>query len=230
MMWRRLLIVDLVIVAALVAGGLRVRQSWAAFEQSHRVESVRPEKENLLRVPAPTVAAAPQDWTEISVKNPFSFDRNDISIVAPKQAIATTPKPVLFGTMSIGSDKVAMLAPAFSANRTSRPVKVGESLDEWQVVEIRDTSVIVSAANGVRETIILNDPKTQVSRSSERTGGGSASGPAAVSVVNPSTSAPTGPATTSTQAPQTAPPPQSTSGQPTGEILMTPFGPVPRTR
>ncbi len=226
MMWRRLLILDFVLVAALVAGILQVRHNWQEFIESHRVESVRPEKETVLTVPGSmTLAPTPQDWTEISAKYPFSFDRNDISVVAPKQAVMVTPKPILLGTMSIGSEKIAMLAPALTGNRTSQPVKVGESLDDWQVVEIRDTSVVVTATNGVRETIILNDPKTQASRSSERTG---AAAPAPVNVVSPSATA--APVATSTQAPQTAAPSPGGTGQPTGEILQTPFGPVPRTR
>src|SRR5207302_5234563 len=105
---------------------------------------------------ASVTAVAPQDWTEISVKDPFSFDRNDVSYVAPKQTLPTQPKPVLFGTMSIGNEWIAMLAPAQSGTRTSRPVKVGESVDDWQVVEIRDKSVLVTGPTGLRETLVMN--------------------------------------------------------------------------
>src|SRR6185503_11747124 len=106
--------------------------------------------------------------TDISVKDPFSFDRNDVSIVAPKQEAAAKPKPVLYGVMSVGSEWIAMMGPSQSGSRGSRPVRVGESLDNWQIVEIQPKSVIVTAANGTRETVIMNDPTAQVARSSER--------------------------------------------------------------
>src|SRR5262249_14163892 len=123
-------------------------------------------------LPTTTVAAtSPQDWTEISVNNPFSFDRNDTAIVAPVQAAPNTPKPVLFGIMSIGSEKIAMLSPGQSG-RASRQVKIGESVDNWEVLEIGDKSVVVTAPNGTRQTVIMNDPTAQVARSMERTGNG----------------------------------------------------------
>jgi len=106
MNWRRLLVLDLVLALGLVAGILQLRQTWLEFESGHRVESVKPEPEPARTLP-PTggLVSASEDWTEISVKNPFSFDRNDVAIVAPKpQNVAATPaepKPVLFGTMSL---------------------------------------------------------------------------------------------------------------------------------
>jgi hypothetical protein len=229
MMWRRLLILDLVLVAVFVAGALRVRQSWNEFDAGHRVETIQPESEPVRAVPgASMVAVTPEDWTDASVKNPFSFDRNDISILAPAQAPPTQPKPVLYGTMSIGSERIAMLAPGQSGNRASRPVKVGESLDNyWQVVEIQDKAVIVTAANGVRETININEQRARVY---ERTGNSGTAPP--LNVVN-TTAAPPQAATVNSQAPTpsaTPPAPASSTGQPTGEMLLTPFGPVPRTR
>src|SRR5262245_38388716 len=137
MMWRRLLILDLVLLAVLVTGVVQVRGSWQAFHSAHRVEAVQAESEPVRTLSNTGLAAAtPQDWTEISVKNPFSFDRNDIAIVAPAQAAVATPKPVLFGIMAVGAEKIAMLSPARSG-RASRPLKIGESVDDnWKVVEI----------------------------------------------------------------------------------------------
>lgn len=225
MMWRRLLILDLVLVAVLVAGTLRVRRSWQEFEGAHRVAAVQPDREPVPALSGSAlVTAAAQDWTDISVKNPFSFDRNDIAIVAPTQATPTTPKPVLFGVMSIGNEKIAMLSPGQSG-RASRPVKVGESVDSWQVVEIADKSVVVTAENGTRQTIIMNDPTAQVARSIERTGTGQPSlgmvisAPSAVSNSTANTPASTAPA---------AQPGNAAPSNP--DILVTPFGNVTRTK
>jgi hypothetical protein len=225
-MWRRILVLDLALAGLLVFGVVQVRKSWQEFEASHRIESVRPEKE-AARSLANTTAAArtPEDWTDISVKNPFSFDRNDVAIVAAKQALPVMPKPVLFGTMSIGKEWIAMMGPAQSGGRASRPIKIGESLDNWQVVEIRDKSAVVAGANGARETIIMNDPTAQAPRSAERTPTG---GQAQVTVVNPTPTAP--PPTTTSSAPAAPAAQPSPANQPADDILLTPFGPVKRTR
>ena len=229
MTWRRLLILDLALLAVLVAGAVRVRRSWQEFQRTHRVELVRADADPIRTIAGPVaVVAASEDWTEISVKNPFSFDRNDVPIVAPTQAAPVTGKPVLFGVMSVGSEKIAMLGPAQSG-RASRPVKVGDSVDNWQVAEIGDRSVVVTAANGMRQTVIMNDPTVQQARSMERTGTGA---PSVGSVVNaPASGAPAAATTNSANSAASAPTAQQPN-QPASndEILITPFGPVKRTK
>ena len=170
MSWRRLLLLDVVLVAALIYGFVRVRQSWMNFDSTHRVDAVRAEKDPVRNFPAiASLNGTVEDWTEISTKDPFSFDRNDVPIVAPKLASPTQPKPILFGTMAIGNDWIAMLAPGQGGNRVSQSVKVGQSVGDWQVVEIRDKSVVVSGENGVRQTIDIAEATAQ-GRTYERTG------------------------------------------------------------
>ena len=228
MNWRRFLLLDLVLVAILVAGILRVRSSWKEFERSHRVESIQPEAEPVRTLPGTTTSTpTPGDWTEIAVKNPFSFDRSDISIVAPIQATPVRPKPVLFGIMSIGKERIAFMAPGQTGARTSKPVKLGESVDSWELVEIQDKSVVVTGATGARETIVMNDPTAQVARAYERTGNGGSAPP--TNVLSKETAPPSGAATNTSTPPtagqQTAAPPPTED-----EWLITPFGKVRRTR
>jgi hypothetical protein len=228
MIWRRLLILDLMLVAALAAGIIRIRKSWLEFDASHQPSRVQAENEPAQPLP-PAVAAAPQleDWTDISAKNPFSFDRNDVSIIAPKEAIQAKPKPALFGIMSLGGDKIAMLGPG-QGSRASRPVKVGETLEGWEVVEINDKSVIVASADGFRQTIIMNDPSAQIPRSYERTLAANGQGPAPQVIQPPQTTAPTPPPTAAAPA---APQPSAVApgaGQKCGEAMTTPFGVVIR--
>jgi hypothetical protein len=228
-MWRRFLIVELVLTAGLIYGGLQLRQSWWAFDASHQVQSIAPEKEPARTLPQVNkLAGKVEDWTEISVKDPFSFDRNDVAIVAPKQAVPAQPKPLLFGTMSIGNEWIAMLAPAQGTNRSSQPVKIGQSIgDYWQLVEIHENSVVVASDNGVRQTVILNDPAAQVPRSYERTVTGSAPPPTLTPVANPGIA----PSPQQTVATPSAPPQVPAAGgeQPKPRILNTPFGPIIRT-
>ncbi len=228
MTWRRLLLLDVALVAALIYGFVRVRQSWVNFESNHRVDAVRAEKEPARNLPAiASFNGTIEDWTEISTKDPFSFDRNDVPIVAPKLPSPTQPKPILFGTMSIGNDWIAMLAPAQGGNRVSQSVKVGQSVGEWQVVEIRDKSVVVSGENGVRQTIDIAEATAQ-GRTYERTGSAAPSAPP-VTVVTPTASAPqTAPVNGPPGSPNPAATPASAE-QPKPRILITPFGPIIRT-
>jgi hypothetical protein len=227
-MWRRLLVVELVLAVALTYGGFRVRESWRTFDVNHQVQSIAPEKEPARTLPQVNrLPGKPEDWTEISVKDPFSFDRNDVAIVAPKQALPTQPKPVLYGTMSIGNEWIAMLAPAQGTNRAS-PVKIGQSInDYWQLVEIHENSVVVATENGVRQTVVLNDPAAQVPRTYERTLSGSAAPPPVLPVVNPGTAPSPQQTAVAPTAPQQASP--AAGEQPKPRILNTPFGPIIRT-
>jgi len=222
MSWRRLLVLDVTLAIGLVAGILQVRRIWFEFEAGHRVESVKPEAEPARTLPSTAVPAAmPEDWTEISVKNPFSFDRNDVAIVAPKQtapAAPVEPKPVLFGTLSLGKEWVAMLAPGPSGNRGSRPMRIGESISGWELVEIHEKSVVVTA-NGLRETVPMND----LPRVYDRT----ASAPIAPPPAVPNTPAPV--ASAPAQPPAAAPIAAPTSQQPKQRLVHTPFGDVMMT-
>ena len=217
-MWQRLLVINLLLAGLLAAGVLKVRRNWREFETSHRVEAIQAEPEAARTIPAISEALArPDDWTEIPTKNLFSFDRNDIAIVAPKDVQQAGPKPLLFGTMSIGNESVAMLAPA--QGRQSTAMKIGESINNWQLVEIQKDSVVM-AANGVRTTIGLNDAPRDHTRT------GAASGPsAAVTIVSAPSASAASSGTTPPPLPST-PPPNPTPGQGKGHWMYTPFGNV----
>jgi len=44
MMWRRIFLLDLVLVVALVAGVLQVRRRWIEFDAGHHIEAVSTRK------------------------------------------------------------------------------------------------------------------------------------------------------------------------------------------
>jgi hypothetical protein len=155
----------------------------------------------------------------VPTKNPFSFDRSDIAVVAPKETLPVGPKPLLFGIMSIGNESIAMLSPAQSGTRQSRAMKVGESMDNWELVEIQKDSVIMTAA-GARATVILNDPAARTARELSRTG--TSTTPAQSVIVNAPVDAPAQPAAASLPPPP--PPPSSQPGQGKGHWMYTPFG------
>ncbi|HYR89050.1 MAG TPA: hypothetical protein VE422_33555 [Terriglobia bacterium] len=218
---RRLLILNLVLVAVLVAAAVRFHNSWIMFRATHEAGAIQPQAESLPRIVSTAVpnSAAPADWTDIPSRNPFSFDRTDIAILEPKAPPAPPPvplgpKPILFGTVNLGKDNTAVVAPGQPAgNRNSKSMKVGEVIDGWKIVEISDKSIVIEA-NSVKETVIMNDPSALVQRDHTRT---LASAPAVnVLPVTPAAAAP--PPSTATSQPGAAQPQRRRVTQ------VTPFG------
>lgn len=228
-MIRRLIILDSALVVLLAFGAAKLRQDWLAFGPAHQVSAIQPKSENLPSLPA-AAAAAPvsADWTEIPTLNPFSFDRNDIAILAPppEPSKPVGPKPVLFGTMLLGQGWTAMLASGQPQNRNSRPFRVGENIDGWTIVEIAEKSVVVEV-NSSRETLTTNDWMTlQIPRDSTKTLA-SAPPPVTQSVSQPIVSS-SAPATPRSPAPDASPASSGKAGTPCVTQLKTPFGIVTR--
>jgi hypothetical protein len=224
-MFRRLMLLNVVLFGVLALGVIRLRHDVQAFSASHSVDQIQPESDKPLPKPiAPTAASARQDWPDIAAHNPFSFDRNDVAIVvtppAPQQP--KRPKPVLFGTMVIGKDLIALLAPADSTAQSSRPVRTGETFDGWTIIEIQDQTVTV-AAGDVKESLILADPAARGFRDyNGRTGSSALAAPPVVTVAPV-----TAPVTTAPAAAPNSFAPQTTTVSPTGKkqiLVHTPFG------
>ena len=168
-MKRELIVINIVLVAALIGAGFELRAGWLDFEATHDASRIQ-FAGDLLGAPSPTdeEPASVQDWTPIVDQNLFSFDRNDLAIETAEGLVAAGPRPFLFGTMSLGDQPMAMLATGGPGNRAYRPVRVGEVIDGWELVEILDKSVRVRSG-GVEETVIMNDPTAQVRRDRSRT-------------------------------------------------------------
>jgi len=203
---RRLLILDAGLVVLLVIGGMKLRKDWLAFAPTHDLSAIQPKPLAFPSLPMTIVATVgtSADWTEIPSKDPFSFDRNDIDIpavVVEAPAKPVGPKPILFATIIIGSDRHAFVAQGVPGNRNSRDMKIGETVDGWTIVDIARNSIEVES-NGSRQTVIMNDPSAGVSRDVSRT-----------NVV---------PATTSSAQPSVPAQPQGQRGG--GHYEPTPFG------
>jgi hypothetical protein len=215
---RRLLILNSVLVAVLIAAAVRFHNDWMNFEATHQPGAIQPGNETMPRLASMPAAAAtlPEEWSDISSRNPFSFDRTDTSIlepVAPPKPPAA--KPILFGTMSLGAEPLAMVASGQTpGNRSYKPMKVGEVIDGWTIRQILDKSIVVEA-NQIEESVLMNDPSAQIQREYTRTG------PAATPPV--ATNQPQPPAAS----PLTLPPPAQSSPTPPRRrriLQQTPFG------
>ena len=224
----RLWIVNLALLAVLIAAAVRFHNDWVMFTATHQAGAVEPDRDKSARaLPAvPATSPAPPSWTDIPSHNPFSFDRTDIAILEPKAPpappapkIALGPKPVLFGTMSLGKDIMAMIGPGKPGNRDYKPMKVGEIIDGWTVVSIAEKSVVVKG-NDIEETIAMNDPTAQVPRDHSRT-----IEPAPTpAVTSPGGSPPAMPAVSPQPQPASRGQPPQQPGQRRRTTQITPFG------
>ena len=165
-MLRRLIVLDVALVALLVMGGMKVKKDWKAFWPAHDVAAIQPKPHTYPPIAAsgPSVASAVVDWTEIPTRDPFSFDRNDVDIVIAVPVEAPPPKPqgpkpILFGTFTLGNESTALVAAGTPGNKNlnSKPMKVGESIDGWTILSIGPKSMQVESG-ATKLTVITNDP------------------------------------------------------------------------
>jgi len=223
-MLRRFVLFNLLLIAVLAAAVWRLRHNVTAFSNGHQVSGIRPETEKPLPKASEVMALpAKQDWTDIATRNPFSFDRNDVTLtVTPAGAQQPRkPKPFLFGVIMLGADRIAMLAPGDGPSRTSRPVRVGETIDGWVLDEIQEKSVTVRWEE-VKESVIMNDPTAQPARDYSKTGGTTTTTLTNTIVSAPPT-APPKPAEAPTETSANAHPPITVNGR--RQIWVnTPFG------
>jgi hypothetical protein len=192
-MIRRLIILNLGLLTLLALGGVKIRRDWKAFGPAHDVSQIQPKPQTFPPLAAGGASGSTDaDWTEIPSKDPFSFDRNDVDIVvaeAPPKPIG--PKPFLAGTVIIGKDRWALVAPPLGRN--TLPAKVGQTVGDWTIVEILEKSIEIES-NGTRQSVIINDPTANVPRADGRTqAGGTVSqatqAPAPQNTTTPSTPA-----------------------------------------
>jgi hypothetical protein len=213
---RRILLLNAVLIVFVVQGIRTTRREWYAFEAKHQPALVQAGAEKIPGVASTTGGNAPpsEDWIEISSRNPFSFDRNDI--VPPKveeaKAPDAGPKPVLFGTAFLGAQPVAMIGSGRNPSRAFRAMKVGETIEGWAIEKI-DKKTVTVLAGEQREVLIMDDPTAAVPRDSAKTAGA----PAPVAPVN--TTAPAPPSNA-----QAAPSNPASSSAPPPGVIATPFG------
>jgi hypothetical protein len=124
-MIRRLLVLNLVLVAVLIAMAVRFYDDWINFEATHQIAAIQANPEAVQKIAAAATGSAgtPEDWTDIPSHNPFSFDRTDIPILEP--AAPPKPpgtKPILFGTIGLGKELLAMVASGLPGNRNYKPM------------------------------------------------------------------------------------------------------------
>lgn len=186
---KRELIVINVILAFLVVGVIaNIWKEWVGFKSVHSAENVQFDGEALrISEAAVDMNLLIQDWTAIAEQNLFSFDRNDLAIEPVGAPSAAGPRPFLFGTISLGTESMAMLATGNQGNRDYRPVRLGQSIDGWELIEILEKSVRIRSGN-VEATVSMNDPTARMPRNQLRTIARSGGAPTVSTIHAPSSS------------------------------------------
>ena len=168
-MKRELIIINMVLALTVIGATVKLHREWVEFETTHSPAGIQFAGEALgVSDEAGRTAKPIQDLTAIAEQNLFSFDRNDLAIETSEGPVAAGPRPFLFGTVSLGSEAIAMLAIGEAGNRAYRPVRIGEVIDGWELIEILDKMVRIRSG-GLETTVIMNDPTAQIPRDRSRT-------------------------------------------------------------
>lgn len=137
-MKRKLIFLNLALIAGIAAGAWQVRQRWRAAEAreqavlAKRLRPAPPPPREKLR-PAEPVTAAP--YLEIAQKTLFSKDRNPNVVIEKKPEPPPKPMPplpALYGVMTLPDGPTAIMAEKPSvAHRGIRP---GEKIGDFKLV------------------------------------------------------------------------------------------------
>jgi hypothetical protein len=149
---RKLLLLNLALLAAAALAGWRLRVAWQAAQERERALATRAVKPLPAPVFAPLPAAEPVEavgYADIAQKMLFSKDRNPVVVVetpAPPPPKPMPPLPVLFGVMNIDGPTAILAEKAGAPHHEVRP---GEPIGPFKLVAV-DTQQIVLEWDGKR--------------------------------------------------------------------------------
>ena len=140
-MKRKLLVLDLVFMAAIGAATWRLRQDWLAArarEQKLAGQTARPastpQAVNIGSPPHPVTATG---YADIAEKMLFSKDRNPTVIVEPPPAPPVKPMPplpVLYGVMNLVDGTTAIMGERMGAKHQG--IRLGQKVGEFTLVAV----------------------------------------------------------------------------------------------
>lgn len=190
-MKRKLIWLNVVLVAAIAATAWRVRDEWTAQqarEQAIRTARVPPSKVALPVIPPPPSGVTAASYGEIANKMLFSRERNptvvvEVPIQPPPKPMP--PLPVLHGVLGLPSGTVALMS--VDAKSPGKAVKEGEKIGEFELTNVsrdeislkwEDKTVTRSVSEMIYQAIEKAPPSQQLA--SAAAPGAGAPAPAAV--------------------------------------------------
>ena len=136
-MTRKLLLLNLALLVAIVAAAWRLRQDWLiarAREQAlanRQVTPLAPPPVIFSRPPEPVLAAS---YAEIAQKMLFSKDRNPNVVVEVKPVKPMPPLPLLYGVMNLPDGATAVMSEKTGARH--KGVRPGEKVGEFTLLAV----------------------------------------------------------------------------------------------
>jgi hypothetical protein len=140
-----LLLLNLVLGAAICAGGWQLRRDWLAArerEQATARQTVKPQPPPPLGISKPAQPVAATSYNDIAQKMLFSKDRNP-NVVVEVQAPPPKPMPplpFLHGVLYLGDSPTAILSGG-KGNPQQVGVHPGENFGEFKLVDVSNDEI-----------------------------------------------------------------------------------------
>ncbi|MFN0166080.1 MAG: hypothetical protein ACKV22_06585 [Bryobacteraceae bacterium] len=142
---RRLVLLNLLLLAAITAGASQLRQMWLASQARDRtlvarkVKPIPPAAAPAPAAPQPATAAA---YLEVAKKMLFAKDRNPEVVIEVTPERPLPPLPRVHGVMNLG-DGLTVIMSEKSGER-HRGVKVGDKIGEYQLAAVEGDQLVFS--------------------------------------------------------------------------------------
>jgi hypothetical protein len=170
---RRLLLVNLVLLALIGAAGWKMRQNWIQARQREARMFGRP----LQPAPAPSLPASPPvapvtagTYLDVAQQVLFSQDRNPVVVVEAAPPKPMPPLPIFYGVMDLGQGPTVILGEKPDGGH--RGYKIGDRIGEFKLVSINRTEIefewdgqpvrrTLDQMAAVRRQLLAQQPQTQ---------------------------------------------------------------------
>jgi len=142
-MKKKLLLLNLALVALMGLAGWRARQGWVEAERREgavlRVaqKPLPPPPFSPLPAVEPLAAAA---YVEVAQKMLFAPDRNPTVMVEPAKPEPMPPLPAAYGVLNFGDGPIALLGE--KANAPHRPVRPGETVGAFKLLSATSDELV----------------------------------------------------------------------------------------
>jgi hypothetical protein len=141
---RRLILLDLALVALIALAGWRVRQNWQEAQKREqlvlRAPQKRPASPSLAPLPAlePVNAAA---YAAVAQKMLFASDRNPTVVVEAAPPKPVPALPVLHGIVNVGDGLTAIMS--LKSEAPHRGYRPGETVGEFKLVSLSHEEIVL---------------------------------------------------------------------------------------
>lgn len=156
--FKYLLLLDVLLIAACVWMGVRLRGQWMATATLDQVANIQPASVSLKKAveKQKTPAGFQTNYLVISSRNLFSPDRND-QIPKEEAPKPRPPKPVLYGVMNLTETKLALMSTPDT--QVFKSLKVGEKIGEYILTKILVNKVELKYENETVEASTEEQPR-----------------------------------------------------------------------